>query len=79
MISFEGNLIGWEFRAFPGLSETETGALSRNSSWPEQNVVIVPLEKTTIKQSTLAIGGTVLKTILHVQIEKAWRIQEAVS
>ena len=42
-ISFEGNLDGLSLFAVPGIFETETEALKRNTLWPKQDFIIVPL------------------------------------
>jgi hypothetical protein len=71
-VSFEGNLGGL---TLSGTSETETEALKRNTLWPEQDFIIVPLEESTIRPTMTAIGGNVPKTIIHIQIEKAGRLE----
>ena len=74
-VSFEGNLDGLTFSALPGISETETEALKRNTLWPRQDFIIVPLEESTIRPMISALGGNVPKSIIHVQIEQAGRLQ----
>src|SRR5437899_1081211 len=69
-VSFEGDLDGFTFSALPGVSEAETAALKRNTIWPKQDFIVVPLEESTIKAIISALGGNVPKRIIHVQIEK---------
>jgi len=45
-------------------------ALKRNTLSPEQDFMIVPLEPFTVEKIIPAIGGSVPKAILHIQIEK---------
>jgi hypothetical protein len=70
-ISFEGDLKSLRLGSINGASDQESPALKRNTRWPEQDFLIVPLEATTIKTVFSAIGGSVPRKILHIQIEKA--------
>lgn len=45
-------------------------ALKRNTLRPKQDFVIVLLEPSTVEKIIPAIGGSVPKAILHIQIEK---------
>lgn len=74
-VSFEGNLNGLAFSTLPGISESETETLKRSTLWPKQDFVVVQLEDSTIRPVISAIGGNVPKAIIHVQIEKAGRLQ----
>ena len=76
-ISFEGNLHGLRLHGLLGASEEETGALKRNTSWPKQDFVVVPLEADSIGTILAAIGGALPRKIIHVQIEKASVLQFA--
>ena len=69
-VSFEGDLSGLRLSAIPGSSERETDALKRQTRWPEQNFITVPLEAETAKAVLFAIGGNVPRKIFHIQIEK---------
>jgi hypothetical protein len=69
-ISFEGDLRGLRLLTMPGASQEPTMALKRNTLSPEQDFMIVPLEPFTVEKIIPAIGGSVPKTILHIQIEK---------
>ena len=76
-ISFEGSLRHLTLLTTPGSSQDETAALKRNTLWPEQDFVILPLELPIIKKILSASSGTLPRTILHVQIEKADTLQFA--
>jgi hypothetical protein len=70
-ISFEGNLGNVRLLRLPGASEETTGVLKRNTLWPKQDFVVVPLESSTSKAILSAIGGAVPRKIIHIQVEKA--------
>ena len=74
-VSFEGDLKGLTLLSIPGVSEEPTAALKRNTLWPKQDFVIVPLEASMGKKIIAAIGGTVPGAIIHVQIEKDGQLQ----
>jgi hypothetical protein len=76
-ISFEGDLKELCFSSIPGTSKEETEALKRNTIWPKQDFIVVPLESSTSKTIVSAIGGTIPNTIIHIQIEKGGSIQFA--
>jgi hypothetical protein len=69
-ISFEGSLRNLKICSIPGASETETAALKRNTLWPKQDFIVLALEPSMGKAILSAIGGTVPRSIIHVQIEK---------
>ena len=70
-ISFEGNLSNLGLLRFPGASEEATGVLKRNTLWPKQDFIVVPLESSMSKAILSAIGGVVPRKIIHIQVEKA--------
>jgi hypothetical protein len=70
-LSFEGDLSGFRVMKIAGASDQETTTLKRNTSWPRQEFVVVPLEPEIIPEVLPAIGGNVPKRILHIQIEKS--------
>jgi hypothetical protein len=74
-ISFEGNLQGTSLVGTPGASEVETNVLKRNTLWPKQDFVVLPLEPEMVKPIIAAIGGTVPMSILHIQIQKDGRLE----
>ena len=43
-ISFEGDLHGFGLYNLPGASSDETSVLKRNTLWPKQDFVVLPLE-----------------------------------
>jgi hypothetical protein len=69
-ISIEGDLSAMSLSSISGASKEETIALSRNTRWPKQDFIVLPLEPTTIKSILVAMGGTVPNSVVHVQIEK---------
>lgn len=76
-ISFEGDLKALRLSSIAGASMEETEALKRNTIWPKQDFIVVPLESSTIETIVSAIGGTIPNTIIQIQIEKGGRIQFA--
>src|SRR5258708_4139359 len=76
-ISFEGDFSALRLLSVPGASQEETKVLKRNTLWPKQDFIVLPLESSTSKTIVSAIGGTVPNTIIHVQIEKAGSLQFA--
>jgi hypothetical protein len=74
-ISFEGNLQGFGILNFPGATFEETNILKRNTIWPRQDFVVVPLEPLHVEVILNAIGGTPNRKILHIQIEKDGRLE----
>jgi hypothetical protein len=55
----------------------ETGVLKRNTLWPKQDFIVLPLEPSTSRTIVSVIGGTVPNTIIHIQIEKDGTLQFA--
>jgi hypothetical protein len=70
-ISFEGDLQGLALKSVQGASEHETSALKRNTIWPKEDFVVLPLEPAKGKAILLALGGNVPRAVIHIQIEKA--------
>ena len=74
-VSFEGELRSLPLWTYPGASSLPTDVLKRNTVWPIQDFIVVPLEPSSSKRIYLALGGAVPKTVLHVQIEKGGVLQ----
>lgn len=74
-VSFEGDLSDSTLLNLAGASGKETGSLKRNTIQPKQDFVVLPLETETIGPIMAAVGGTVPRTILHIQIEKNERLE----
>jgi hypothetical protein len=74
-VSFEGDLNGTALNRATGASSDETPALKRNTLWPEQDFIILPLETETVRPIMAAIGATVPRRIVHIQIEKNGRLE----
>lgn len=70
-MSFEGSVSGLRLASIPGASEEETIALKRNTIWPKQDFVVVALEPSSENAILSAIGGTLPRSTIHIQIEKA--------
>jgi hypothetical protein len=74
-LSFEGNLTATHLLHLVGSSVDETATLKRNTIWPVQDFVVLPLETDSIKAIIAGIGGTLPRGIIHIQIEKAGQLQ----
>lgn len=74
-ISFEGDLSATKTSHLAGASGDETPILKRNTLWPKQDFVVLPLEADRVKAIIAAVGGTVPRGILHIQIEKSGRLE----
>jgi hypothetical protein len=74
-ISFEGNLSALGMVHLPGATDEETPVLRRNTLRPRQDFVILPLETDFIPGIGAAIGGTLPRSIIHIQIEKMGRLE----
>jgi hypothetical protein len=74
-ISFEGDLRGLRLSSIPGASGEPTAALKRNTIWPRQDFAVVPQEPSMGQRIIAAIGGTVPRAIIHIQIEKDGQLQ----
>lgn len=70
-ISFEGDLSRIALVSFADASPGESSALKRNTIWPKQNFIILPLEKGAGSSIMRALGGTIPRTVIHIQIEKS--------
>lgn len=69
-VSFEGNLRSLNLLSLSNVSQEPTAALKRNTLWPEQDFIVVPLGPAASEKIIAAIGGSVPKAIIHIQIEK---------
>jgi hypothetical protein len=69
-ISFEGNLCNTRLASMPGASEEETSILKRNTTWPRQDFVVLPLVPAMSKPLLSVLGGALPNSVLHIQIEK---------
>lgn len=76
-VSFEGDLRGFPLGHITGASDQETAILKRNTLWPRQDFIVVPLEQGTEGTLLRAIGNCVPRRIIHIQIEKAGLLQFA--
>ena len=74
-VSFEGDLSRNAFATVSGASGAETESLKRNTLRPKQDFVVLPLEAETIGPIMVAVGGTVPRGILHIQVEKGGRLE----
>jgi hypothetical protein len=75
-ISFEGDLGGCDFASIAEVSLEETRALLRNTAFPRQDFLILPLEPDTIDAVMQGVPpAQLVKKIHHVQIEKGRRLE----
>ena len=74
-ISFEGDLSATGVSRIADASGDETLALKRNTLWPKQEFIVLPLERGLVKTIISAIGETIPKTVIHIQIEKNNRLE----
>jgi hypothetical protein len=74
-LSLEGNLSVTRVLDLAEASGDETAILKRNTTWPVQNFVVLPLETDSIKTIVASIGGTVPRGIIHIQIEKCNKLE----
>lgn len=74
-LSLEGDLSATKVRHVAGSSEDETAILKRNTIWPVQDFVVLPLEADLIRAIIAGMGGTVPRGILHIQIEKCGQLE----
>jgi len=71
-ISFEGDFRALRILSLPGVSSCEeTAVLKRNTVWSKQDFAVAPLTETAQEVVIQAIGGSVPKKLLHIQIERA--------
>jgi hypothetical protein len=69
-ISFEGGPGVRGLQRIDGASGDETPILRRNTSWPRQEFVIVPLNSGNTPLIWRGPGGTISRDILHIQIQR---------
>lgn len=69
-ISLEGDMHGFNLDKFSGALDKETPILKRNTIWPRQDFVVVPLESSMGQKIFPALSGAVPQRIIHIQIEK---------
>jgi hypothetical protein len=74
-VSIEGDLSGTSLVRVSGASGDESELLKRNTLWPKQDFILLPLEVETVEQIVAAVGGTVPSGILHIQIQKDGRLE----
>ena len=74
-VSFEGDLQGLTLLRIPEASREPTAILRRNTLWPKQDFVVIPLEPSMGKQIIAAMGGAIPKAVIHIQIEKEGLLQ----
>ena len=74
-ISFEGDLSTTAVAQLAGASADETEILKRNTLWPKQDFVVLPLETDLVGAIIAVVGGTVPRGIFHIQIEKGNRLE----
>jgi hypothetical protein len=74
-VSFEGDLSSTSLLDVAGASSDETQVLKRNTLWPKQDFVVLPLEAEMVGPIMAAVGGTVPRGIIHIQVQKDGRLE----
>ena len=74
-ISFEGDLSALGLLGLPDASTGETASLKRNTQWPKCDLVVLPLTASTVPGIIKALGGTIPRRILHIQIAKDEKLE----
>ena len=74
-VSFEGDLSMTSLFNVPGASNDETQVLKRGTLSPKQDFIVLPLEADMVRPIMAAVGGTVPRTLTHVQVQKEGRLQ----
>lgn len=76
-ISFEGDLSRCSFSASLNPSGEETPALRRNTAIPKQDFAVLPLTPESVRPilDVVLPNNQYLEDIIHIQIEKAGRLQ----
>ena len=76
-VSFEGDLSRCSFSSSLSPSGEETAALRRNTAYPRQAFVVLPLTPESVRPilDVVLPGNRYLKDIIHIQIEKAGEVQ----
>lgn len=71
-ITFEGDLSKTNFSSFPQASSEPDGVFHRNTIFPRQDYILLPLTQETIKSILAQVlpEGRCVHDILHIQIEK---------
>ena len=72
-ISFEGDLSNLSFAKIPNVSNEETEALKRQTTYPELDFIVLPLSEQTIEEIWKELSEKdhlVHEGIIHVQIEE---------
>ena len=74
-VSFEGDLSSTSLFDVAGASSDETQVLKRNTLWPKQDFVVLPLEAEMVGPIMAAVGGTLPRGIIHIQVQKDGRLE----
>ena len=74
-VSFEGDLSSTSVSDVAGASSDETQILKRNTLWPKQDFVVLPLQAEMVRPIMAAVGGTVPRGLVHVQVQKEGQLQ----
>jgi hypothetical protein len=74
-ISFEGALEALGFFELHGIQAEETAILKRNTVWPRQDFVVASLSPESIQSLIKALGGTIPRSVLHIQVPKNGKLE----
>jgi hypothetical protein len=74
-IAFEGDLRGLHFDELPVISREASGVLKRQTIWPKQDFVVVALQTESVPAVMKALGGSIPRSVIHIQIAKSERLE----
>ena len=76
-MSLESDLTGFNLEQLAGVSLEETAILSRNTIWPKQDFLVIPLNASMSQEILSMMGGGVSRRVRHIQIENDGVLQFA--
>jgi hypothetical protein len=74
-ISLEGELSATRLSSVPGATGDETEVLKRNSIAPKLDFCVLPLDAGEARAILIALGGTIPRGVLHVQIQRGGKLE----
>ena len=74
-VSFEGDLSSTSLFDLVGESSDETQVLKRNTPWPKQDFVVLPLDAEMVGPIMAAVGGTMPRGIITYRSKRRGRLE----